>query len=397
MIRGMNLAEYFTDIAYKRLSAVEANPKRSNQHEFNGVGGLKNMLGENKREFIGKFAYLAENEPEPVTADIRVTWYDARENHQTRTEYRLYYQDSPLNEYMREGDLMVVGKRPSGDFYFFIAQKNSTYANQIALLFELPDEIDTTAQVKDFKQKLKNVDFVKSFILSEIGIEIEQTDENYLELILGRFPAGFPPTVEFSEFARNTLPFQNIEDDPDAVLMSWMEREELLFLTLEQHLLVEKVKNGFEDVDKFINLSLSIQNRRKSRVGHALENHLETIFAELKVSFSRGKETENNSKPDFIFPNIERYHDVSFSEERLFMLGAKSTCKDRWRQVLAEAARIKKKHLLTLEPGISTNQTDEMIANSLQLVIPKSLFGTYTNVQQKWLITLKDFIEMVRG
>lgn len=45
------------------------------------------------------------------------------------------------------------------------------------------------------------------------------------------------------------------------------------------------------------------------------------------------------------------------------MLGVKSTCKDRWRQVLSEAKRIDNKHLATLEPGISENQTAEMQAH----------------------------------
>ena len=59
------------------------------------------------------------------------------------------------------------------------------------------------------------------------------------------------------------------------------------------------------------------------------------------------------------------------------MLGAKSTCKDRWRQVLSEAQRIPNKHLLTLEPGISENQTDEMQAKRLQLILPAQLHATY--------------------
>ena len=37
----------------------------------------------------------------------------------------------------------------------------------------------------------------------------------------------------------------------------------------------------------------------------------------------------------------------------------KSTCKDRWRQVLSEADRIPNKHLFTLEAAISENQTSK--------------------------------------
>lgn len=103
----------------------------------------------------------------------------------------------------------------------------------------------------------------------------------------------------------------------------------------------------------------------KSSVGHALENHLEQVFRQHGISCSRGKMTENKVKPDFIFPDISDYHNSAFPAVRLTMLGVKSTCKDRWRQVLSEAARIERKHLFTLEPGISENQTAEMAGHKL--------------------------------
>lgn len=77
------------------------------------------------------------------------------------------------------------------------------------------------------------------------------------------------------------------------------------------------------------------------------------------------------------------------------MLGSKSTLKDRWRQVLAEADRIEQKHLLTLEPAISEPQTSEMRAKNLQLVVPKSLHATFRPAQQGWLMSLDAFIDFV--
>ena len=78
------------------------------------------------------------------------------------------------------------------------------------------------------------------------------------------------------------------------------------------------------------------------------------------------------------------------------MLGSKSTLKDRWRQVLSEAQRIREKHLLTLEPGISENQTSEMRAKQLRLVLPKSLHSTYRESQRGWLMSLGNFVELVK-
>ena len=108
--------------------------------------------------------------------------------------------------------------------------------------------------------------------------------------------------------------------------------------------------------------------------------------------------TEHKHKPDFLFPDLETYQAApAEGDPRLTMLGAKSTCKDRWRQVLAEAEKISRKHLLTLEPGISEPQTDQMEASSLQLVVPSPVHGSYTDAQRGWLWSVEDFIGEVRA
>ena len=161
-------------------------------------------------------------------------------------------------------------------------------------------------------------------------------------------------------------------------------------------MLKKKISAGFESVNDFISYSLSVQNRRKSRAGFALENHVEFIFKKYSINYSRGKITENYSRPDFIFPGIDQYHNNDFPSSNLSMLGVKSTCKDRWRQILAEAKRIDKKHLLTLEPGISNNQTDEMKANKVQLIVPKVLLSTYTESQKRYILNFKSFIQTIQ-
>jgi hypothetical protein len=139
-----------------------------------------------------------------------------------------------------------------------------------------------------------------------------------------------------------------------------------------------------------------VQNRRKSRVGAALESHLASVLDACKIRYSRTEPTENKSKPDFLFPGIGEYRNATYPADRLTMLGAKTTCKDRWRQVLSEAARIDTKHLLTLEAAISEPQTTEMQAQKLQLVVPKTLHETYSAQQQAWLMSLRDFIGVVQ-
>lgn len=142
-------------------------------------------------------------------------------------------------------------------------------------------------------------------------------------------------------------------------------------------------------------LALSFQQRRKSRAGSALENHLEQVFAEHAITYTRTGVTENNLKPDFIFPGIDAYRDPDFPRTRLTMLASKTTCKDRWRQILNEAARIPLKHLITLEPGISQNQTAEMQVQNVQLVVPRGLHQTYEDDQRRWIWGVTDFIRLV--
>jgi hypothetical protein len=240
------------------------------------------------------------------------------------------------------------------------------------------------------------LEFASRFILEQIGIEPEEEDKNYLDIMLARFGENFPTTKEFSNFARETLKNINFQDNPDDILLAWIEREEILFRTLERHLIGDHLQNGFNnDVDSFMEFALKVQNRRKSRAGRSLENHIEYLFRSNGIQFSRGEITENKSKPDFIFPTIANYRDIKFPTERLTMLGVKTTCKDRWRQILAEADRITEKHLLTLEPRISQNQTNEMQQKKIQLVLPKNLHSTYIDEQQKWLMSVFDFMRFV--
>ena len=64
-------------------------------------------------------------------------------------------------------------------------------------------------------------------------------------------------------------------------------------------------------------------------------------------------------------------------------------------QVLEEANRIERKHLITLEPAVSVDYTNAMRDSKLQLVIPSQLFPTYTPSQQEWLMDVGGFCEMV--
>jgi hypothetical protein len=393
-----HLSTYFTGVAAKRLSAVEVDTNKSHQHEFNGVQALKSIFGDSKITADTRFLYLGDEEDQTVADDGALTWYDAREHHPTRTEFRLYFSSNQVIDLASEGDLLVIGIKPDKKLVVIVSKAGTSYENQILYLFGLPEFTSHDFNVRQITGTADtSLGFIERLILDELHVEIQESAGVYLETMLKQFANKFPSTAIFSEFARNTLKEIKGTESPDQVLMAWMDREELLFRTLERHFVAERLKKGFgADVDAFVEFSLSVQNRRKSRVGFALENHFEKLLKERHILYTRGGKTENKSKPDFLFPSIKDYHDAQFPVKRLTMLGVKSTCKDRWRQVLAEADRIDHKHLLTLEPGISENQTKEMESKNLQLVIPMNIAASFNESQRKWLMDISTFIDLIK-
>lgn len=403
------LSHYFQGIAAKRISSVEADILASNQHEFNGVEGLRALLGEpvGKTRYDSTLLYLGEDEDSAIFEEGSLTWYDARQKARLergvmRWEYRLYFPTTRVSDLAAAGDLLVIGLQQDGKLLVIIAASGSSAANQIAWLFGLGQTAQQGFLVRsELEGEADRVELTSRLILERIGVAVESTAPDYLALILDRFGPRFPSTRDFSTFARSTLAHVDPVASPDDALMVWMNREEILFRTLERHIIADRLAKGFMtadgnvDVDGFLQFSLSVQNRRKSRVGLAFENHLEVVLGAHGLRFDRTAVTENRSKPDFLFPGKAEYHDADFSALGLTMLAVKSTCKDRWRQVLAEADRIPEKHLLTLETAISRQQTDEMREKGVQLVVPRPLHETFSEAQRPWLMDVGAFIATV--
>lgn len=409
------ISDYFEGVAAKYLSAVDADPTRSNGHEIGGLpaAGFKRYLGEPGKgedaeyRFKAKQVYLRDESDVPEISEGLVTWYDCRRKQSHRSpEYRLYYYTTPVTELFAEGDFLLVAKMRDDSLLMVITPSGSTIESQLRLLFGLNDVNENfQAGTLDAVQLLLPL----RLMLEGLGIEVsrvESGDAAWLNRLIEVFgEKAFPTTSKFSSYARDTAgtdidPFLN----PDQTILDWMEHEEKLFRIYERHLVQERLRAGFgadgDDVDEFIGFSLSVQNRRKSRVGHAFEGHLDQLFRLHGLRFEqgrgKGRVTENNAKPDFLFPSFADYHNPEFPADQLYMLGAKTTCKDRWRQVLSEADKIPCKHLVTLEAAISERQTKEMQAHSLQLVVPSPLQTTYTPAQHQWLIDLYTLIAAIK-
>ena len=345
------LRDSFTDFAWKRVTAVEVDPESSNGHELNSSSRLREILGETTRRasqqtgISTRFFYFNDEEDAPTEDVGSLSWYESRANQPKRSpEWRLYYTDNAVigrTGHAKSGDFFLIAFSPGkNSAYVFVAASKSTAESQIKWLFGISETQELKFQTGSVRPE-QPIGFAAAKILEAVGVVLPTTDDPLLEEMLSKFGEKFPPSSVFSNFVRSRTPAVPAEENADAAIIAWMESEEFAFRVLERFLVEKRIKSGFKDVDDFVTCSLSVQNRRKSRAGRAFENHLAEIFTAHKLIFERGGLVEDNGKPDFLFPGSAHYFDQKFPSANLTILGAKTSCKDRCRQVLAEGRRIK--------------------------------------------------------
>ena len=324
---------------------------------------------------------------------VFIHWHDGTV---TRSRF-IYYGQGSRNEYR----ITNFGKgfpyfRPeyTGALFVLVHQEEDDY---LGFILNTDDEIDQ---------------FLSAFALSPAEtnnlIDTDHTTEETKEKILidqfvDSLKEDFPPSETMASAARR---IQNavyghpeyVISNPDRKLLEWTDAEYRLFKTLEHRRYGDTVLNGFDNFDDFVIQANQVMNRRKSRAGKSLEHHLSAVFDANGLIYASQAVTEGNKKPDFLFPSIEAYHNKAFPVEKLVSLAAKTTCKDRWRQVLNESDRLrgKTKFLCTLQQGISDAQMDEMLSEKVTLVVPKPYISTYPPSKQNSIWTLRQFVEYVR-
>lgn len=211
---------------------------------------------------------------------------------------------------------------------------------------------------------------------------------------LVKFPTG-------AELVKKAIELRaDLNLNPDQRLLRRRDCEYEIFKSVERVVELPVIQAGFVSVDDFVARAQSILQRRKARSGRSLELHTRQIFIEERlqesVHFSHQPESEANKRPDFLFSSEAAYKNASFPTSKLRMLAVKTTCKDRWRQIINEADRIQEKHLLTLQEGVSENQFKEMVDCKVQLVVPAKLIDSFPKTVRPHLQTLESFIGDVR-
>ena len=314
-----------------------------------------------------------------IETDSRLTYYGKAKNELRITRFG---NDFPFFAEEHVGDLLIIAKQTDDDYDGYVLSTEDdidTFMLHFNLSADRPNQIIDVANRQCEKDSLQTA-----------------IDEAIKDLI------DFPQTAEMGKMAQelfNKLHKINDEkvcESPDKILLNWYDTELSMFRSLEEKVYNPIYTKPFPDCQSLIEFSNKILNRRKSRAGKSLEHHLSAIFTAQKLIFEEQAVTENNKKPDFLFPNGICYHNFEFPAEDLTILGAKTTCKDRWRQVINEADRVDERYLFTLQQGISKNQLKEMADENVKLVVPESHVDSYPEEYREGLNTLSGFIEIVK-
>ena len=305
-----------------------------------------------------------------------VTWYGAK----TRSEYRLtcFGRNFPWLKEDNVGNLFVL--IPTGKFNF------------LAFTLDLDEDIEEI-------QATLGIELYDNWaVYPEVAISAKPLDciDNFFNAFVEGLKS-FPSTVVFSQKTLDAITtcektFQRFTLDDQ--LMTLIESEYKLFKLAEQKLCKPDISRRFELVDEFVEVASTIMNRRKTRAGRSLENHVAYLLKEAKIPFDLRPSIDGKVQPDILIPGKKQYIDPAYPVKKLYVIGIKRTCKDRWRQVLSEAKRIPTKHILTIQPAISVAQLEEMHEKHVNLIVPKRLQMDYPTTAIT-MLDLKTFVDSV--
>ena len=330
---------------------------------------------------------------------VKIKWGDAFETESrfiyygvgTRNEYRLtrFGRDFPFLTDDNVGDLLVLCKMNAEEYKGYVLSSDEDIENFLDALGLSPPETNRLIKADP-----------------DLPGDIPLADQPLLQQLFSKYVAkldkSFPRTDEVANSARRLLmqalnqQLSDARKAPDREILRWIDAEYRLFRNIESDYYSEVISRPFKNMDSFVQIANSVLNRRKSRAGKSLEHHLDFMFRTFDLKFKDQPKTEGRKRPDFIFPGEEEYHDPSFSPGKLIFLGAKTTCKDRWRQILNEADRIKTKYLFTLQQGISSGQLKEMRLHEVKLVVPREYITAYPPEHREEISSLSDFIGYVK-
>ncbi|MDF1754853.1 MAG: ATP-binding protein [Verrucomicrobiales bacterium] len=243
----MKLSSFVKAAAFKHLVTVDLPGSGSNQHELNGVSGLKKFFDSNEKiQDDLLWTYFSDDSP-PIEEEGEFTFYDARAKSAAmtgRSEWRFYY----TGEFLRNagvGDLFILVKSQQNRFYALVFRKDSKVLSHAKKMFGLDSN----------SVKFDNVTFDSLSKVHEQG-----SQNNSFSIWLSQFTPEHESIPKTSEPTRKEmLPFK--------------PRSRMLVLLGDQLIrdpgiaIFELVKNAYDADSTYANVTLrDVKNLEKGTV-----------------------------------------------------------------------------------------------------------------------------------
>lgn len=314
--------------------------------------------------------------PDGTVTTSHVKWYGDKSRHEYRlTNFNRIRGFQYLAEQLLGAMLILVVVQPQKKF--------------LAHVLDLPDDVE------EFLATV-GVSIAKNWALFVRGEEVADElciEKNFIEFVhpLRDFPAG----DDFSEATWKIL-----EDctkgfrtaGPDDAILTCIDTEYNLFKRVERKICEAALVRSFKNADEFIASAQTLLQRRKSRAGRSLENHVSYFLK--RAGIPHEMRPRIGGKPDVVIPSAAAYEDREYPDNKLFLVACKTTFKDRWGQVLKEGKRVAHKHLFTLQKGMAPTQLEEMKAVNVSVVVPEEYHKGYPKSPN--VLTVSQFFEHVQ-
>lgn len=144
--------------------------------------------------------------------------------------------------------------------------------------------------------------------------------------------------------------------------------EVIRIITSDERSIVSAIVRGFPKLDATF---LSASQHRKSRAGRSFEQHISRLLRDGNVKFEEQVVT-GGRRPDFVLPGLSVLTDKKRSENEALVLSAKTTLRERWKQIAMEKFQ-SDLFLATVDDRVSSDAIDDMRRQDICLVVPESL------------------------
>jgi hypothetical protein len=394
-------------VAVKRLALVEVEPRASHQHEFNATI-LRRGLEIQETRVSGPLtiAFYATDSEEPVVEETTYTLYDSRELQPLRSsEFRLYYASSLVPRLARPGDLLVI-LRGAGHALEAVIARAGTNTERDLQRALLSGETTALKRFLVVTPPPASYEAGAELALALFPAPPAAVAPKQLSALIAESPAlraalaagSMPPTKEMAAAAHKLVDALHGTLGPDEFLDRALAAETALYNEIETQLadrtlraMVGKGELTFPNVMSF---TMKYFQSRKARRGASLQNHFARLLEREGIPHTAQCVTEGKERPDFVFPGCREYRDVSFPTGRLRMVACKSRTRERWDEVLNEAARIELKYLLSIDEDITDSAIDKMAQSHIRLFLPKRVLDDHygPSAQRNALASVRELL-----